>query len=504
MFSDKEIYSFFVFGLIVSEKINRMNLLKKYFNFDLNTQKNHKIMTVAYAVAIIFAFVVSLSNNNDVSASVSRNDISRQLAEEAALTADISEDISESSPVYSDNSISNIRNLFEKVISESVEKIVEQEIIVQKGDSFISILGDLGLGYNESYQLSQVLKKVYNPANLRIGQKIAVTTKINSHKHELLSIENITIEPKIGLRYILTKNEKAQYVALEIKDELMDEINSASGVINGTVSTALRAQGVPAAVVNDFVKIFAYSVDFRREVRKGDRFEIVFENKITPEGKVVKSGDILYAALKLRNNKLELYRFEDANGTVSYYNEKGQAMKKFLHRKPMSYQQARISSPFGKRRHPIHKDIRIHWGVDYAAPKNSLIYAGGDGVVVAAKYNGGYGNYIKIKHNSEYSTAYGHMNKFAKGIKPGVRVKQGQLIGYVGSTGRSTGPHLHYEVIYKGRRVNPLTIKAATGENLKGNNLKKFKKVVADLKQTYTKMFAENEEKDTPTKLSQR
>ena len=260
-----------------------MNLLKKYFNFDLNTQKNHKIMTVAYAVAIIFAFVVSLSNNNDVSASVSRNDISRQLAEEAALTADISEDISESSPVYSDNSISNIRNLFEKVISESVEKIVEQEIIVQKGDSFISILGDLGLGYNESYQLSQVLKKVYNPSNLRIGQKIAVTTKVNSHKHELLSIENITIEPKIGLRYILTKNEKAQYVALEIKDELMDEINSASGVINGTVSTALRAQGVPAAVVNDFVKIFAYSVDFRREVRKGDRFRFEINWKLYPK-----------------------------------------------------------------------------------------------------------------------------------------------------------------------------------------------------------------------------
>ena len=143
-----------------------MNLLKKYFNFDLNTQKNHKIMTVAYAVAIIFAFVVSLSNNNDVSASVSRNDISRQLAEEAALTADISEDISESSPVYSDNSVSNIRNLFEKVISESVEKIVEQEIIVQKGDSFISILGDLGLGYNESYQLSQVETSAWVTTNL--------------------------------------------------------------------------------------------------------------------------------------------------------------------------------------------------------------------------------------------------------------------------------------------------------------------------------------------------
>ena len=180
---------------------------------------------------------------------------------------------------------------------------------------------------------------------------------------------------------------------------------------------------------------------------------------------------------------------------VDYYNEKGQAMKKFLHKKPMAYQQARISSPFGKRRHPIYKDVRIHWGVDYAAPKGSAVYAGGDGVIVAAKYNGGYGKYIKIRHNSEFSTAYGHLNGYAKGIRPGVRVKQGQLIAYVGSTGRSTGPHLHYEVIKNGKRVNPLTIKAATGNNLGGQNLKKFKTMVADLKKSYSTMFAESETK---------
>ena len=170
-------------------------------------------------------------------------------------------------------------------------------------------------------------------------------------------------------------------------------------------------------------------------------------------------------------------------------------MKKFLHKKPMAYQQARISSPFGKRRHPIYKDIRIHWGIDYAAPKGSAVYAGGDGVIVAAKYNGGYGKYIKIRHNSEFSTAYGHLNGYARGIRPGVRVKQGQLIGYVGSTGRSTGPHLHYEVIKNGKRVNPLTIKAATGNNLAGQNLKKFKTMVAEIKKSYSTMFAKSESK---------
>ena len=140
------------------------------------------------------------------------------------------------------------------------------------------------------------------------------------------------------------------------------------------------------------------------------------------------------------------------------------------------------------------KQTRIHWGVDYAAPRGTKIFAGGDGVVQVAKYNGSYGNYIKIRHNSEFSTAYGHMQRFAKGIRPGVSVKQGQVIAYVGSTGRSTGPHLHYEVVQNGRRVNPRTIRASTGENLAGTDLKNFKKLVADLQTSYKSMFAKNKE----------
>lgn len=208
---------------------------------------------------------------------------------------------------------------------------------------------------------------------------------------------------------------------------------------------------------------------------------------------MVKNGNILFASLTLGKNKIDLYRFKDKSGNVDYYDAKGYAMKKTLSRKPMSYQNARISSPFGRRRHPIYKDYRVHWGVDYAAPRNTLVYAAGDGVIQVAKYNGGYGNYIKIRHNSEYSTAYGHMQKFAKGIRPGVRVKQGQVIGYVGSTGRSTGPHLHYEVVKNGKRVNPLTIKAAASENLRGKNLASFKRQVAQIKETHQKMLAARE-----------
>ena len=230
-------------------------------------------------------------------------------------------------------------------------------------------------------------------------------------------------------------------------------------------------------------------------VQTDRKFEIIYENKITPNGETVKSGDILYAALQLRKDKIALYRFKDKNGNVDYYNEKGYAMKKTLDRKPMSFKQARISSPFGRRFHPILRSYRVHWGVDYAAPKGTLVYAAGDGVIQMAKYNGGYGNFIKIRHNSEYSTAYGHMWKFAKGMRPGVRVKQGQVIGYVGSTGRSTGPHLHYEVLQNGKRVNPLKIKAAAGENLSGKKLASFKKNVAALKESHKSMFASADKK---------
>lgn len=466
-----------------------MKLLSKKFNFNLKIKNKHKIVPLVYAFAVTFAFILSLTKNKDVSASVNPYD---QIPV-SELEAGIEKKLDNSPDSYVKDSLENIKSLFELVNYGSSEKVVDKEITVKKGDTFISLFTDLGLTYKEAHDIYETVKKVYNPSLLRVGQKIKLRTKINIQSQTVISVESILIEPNSGIRHILTKNEKQQYIVTTQRDELTDEVNSASGIISGSLSGSMAKHGVPRRLVADFIKIFSYSVDFRRDLRKGDRFEIIYENRIAPDGKVVKTGNILYAALKLRNDKISLYRFSDKYGNVDYYNEKGQAMKKFLHRKPMAYQQARISSPFGKRRHPIYKDVRIHWGVDYAAPRGSAVYAGGDGVVVAAKYNGGYGKYIKIRHNSEYSTAYGHLNGYAKGIKPGVRVKQGQLIAYVGSTGRSTGPHLHYEVIKKGKRVNPVTIKAATGNNLGGQNLKKFKSIVADLKKSYSTMFAEKD-----------
>jgi len=497
--------------------VNQMNLLKKHINIDvkklagyakLNINRfryirlavkrrdRHKVIALGYAAAICVAFVLSLTNNNDVNASITPTDTINYIMLENALDNSIESD--EAPTLYPEKSLDNIKSLYDMVNAK--EKSVERELTVAKGDTFISLLSALGLDYNESHALYVKFKKIYDPAKLRTGQKILINLTEDTQTHALISLDSIVIEPATGQRYILERNDQNEYIAKAEKDELLEEINSASGKIQGSLSVSMRKQGIPGKIIAKFSSIFGQAVDFRRDVRSGDKFEVIYENHITPSGEIIKTGNILYAGLILRKTKLELYRFADKNGNVDYYNEKGLAMKRTLHRKPLAFQKARISSPFGKRRHPILKRTIVHWGVDYAAPSGTAIYAGGDGVVLTAKYNGGYGNYIKIRHNSEYSTAYGHMKGFARGIRPGVRVKQGQVIGYVGSTGRSTGPHLHYEVVQNGRRVNPLKIKAAAGENLSGGNLKKFKQQVAELKQTYKTMFAQN----APAKVAEK
>lgn len=451
---------------------------------------------MGYAVAVTFAFILSLTNNNAVEASVSKSDRAGYLMIENSVV----NNMSNPDTIYPEASVDNIRSLFSMVNTLVSQKDVDKEITVQKGDTLISILNNLGLNREQSNDLFYALKKHYDPRNLKIGQKLAANLSIHSRSGDIIRFNSLTIEPAVGERVVAVLNENDEFEVSAVKDELIEEVNSATGSISGTLSGSMQAHGVPNRIVNNFISIFAYAVDFRHDVRKGDKFEIVYENYLAPNGKVVKSGNVVYAALILRKDKIAMYRFKSRDGNIDYYTEKGQALKKTLDKKPMSYRNARISSPFGKRYHPILRQTKIHWGVDYAAPRGTLVYAGGDGVVQVAKYNGAYGNYVKIRHNSEFSTAYGHMQSIAKGIRPGTRVKQGQVIGYVGSTGRSTGPHLHYEVVQNGRRVNPRTIRASTGENLAGRDLANFKNMVADLQKSYQSKFAQNQSRELAKK----
>lgn len=380
--------------------------------------------------------------------------------------------------------------------AESEPVTVNETIEVAKGDNFIGILQKAGMEYNDALDVCGSLKTAgFDVRALRAGQKLMFVKSVDQPSGEVLSVEKISFEPETALKYVVTRNEDEKYTAEQERLALKEESIAAEGVINTSLAAAMHNAGVPQSVIGSFTNIFSYTVDFRSEIRAGNGFKVLYERKTASDGKVVKNGDILYAELDLGREKIKLYRYKDQNGGVDYYNAEGLVLKRTLDRKPLAFRQARISSRFGWRRHPILKDRRLHSGVDYAAPKGTKIYASGDGVIRKAQYSGGYGNMVIIRHNSEYSTGYGHMNGFAKGIRPGVRVKQGQVIGYVGSTGRSTGPHLHFEVIKNGKKVDPLKVKAATGTNLAGKELARFKvevgKITAQLQKGGSVDYAE-------------
>jgi murein DD-endopeptidase MepM/ murein hydrolase activator NlpD len=237
---------------------------------------------------------------------------------------------------------------------------------------------------------------------------------------------------------------------------------------------------IPASIIIDFANIYGFQVDFQRDIKKRDAFQIMYEIFVNDNGKVIETGNILFANLKLSGEDNSLYFFDEEK-SKGHYDKNGKSVKKALMKTPING--ARLSSPFGMRKHPIDGFNKMHQGTDFAAPKGTPIMASGDGIIKKAGWCGGGGNCVKIKHNSTYQTIYAHMSKFAKNIRSGVRVKQGQVIGYVGSTGKSTGPHLHYEVIVNGKKVNSQKLKLPSGKILKGEDRKIFetKKIKLDV-----------------------
>ena len=444
--------------------------------------KGSTVMLFLYSVVVSFALVLVLNKNFETEEEIKvEEEIAFEIKEEQKEVEAMNVSVAE---VYDEeDALTNNLNPEWEIEVEN-EPIIKTDVVeVKKGDNFIGVLQNVGMEYKDGLEVVDALKGVgYNVKSLQVGQKIEITKSVDGLEEELLSVDKIVLEPKYGQKYVVERNEDEKFVAELIELELKGENKLVEGVINSSVSVAMESAGVPRSVVGNFINIFAYTVDFRSEIKAGNKFKVLFDRKVSPEGKVVKNGDILYAELELgRSNKIQLYRHKAEDGSIDYYDANGLVLKRTLDRKPMEFRSARISSRYGWRKHPILKKRILHSGVDYAAPKGSRIYASGDGVVKRAEWAGGYGKYIVVRHNSEFSTGYAHLNSYARGIKPGVRVKQGQVIGYVGSTGRSTGPHLHFEIIKNGKKIDPLKVKAATGVNLVGKELQRFKKTVADI-----------------------
>ncbi len=338
---------------------------------------------------------------------------------------------------------------------------------IQSGETFDKILNEYNVDKKEIIKIKKSFSKKINLNQLKTKQIIEFTLDKTNNKIVDFTYQTSNLE-KIFLKRNI-QNDTFNETTLSIK--LNKKIIYAENIILQSLYKAALDEKIPANTIIEFARIYGFQVDFQRDIRKQDKFQIMFEVFLNEKNEIVENGEILFANLKLSGQDNSLYYFDDKKNE-GHYDKNGKSVKKALMKTPING--ARLSSPFGMRKHPIDGFNKMHKGTDFAAPMGTPIMASGDGVIKKAGWCGGGGNCVKIKHNSTYQTVYAHMSKFARGIKPGVRVKQGQTIGYVGSTGKSTGPHLHYEVIVNGKKVNSQKLKLPSGKILKGKDRKLF------------------------------
>ena len=338
---------------------------------------------------------------------------------------------------------------------------------IKYGETFDKILKDYSIDKSEINAIKQSLPKKINIDKLNTAQriKIIVDQADNTIKKFIFKISN---KEKI----YLSRNDKSTEFNQEILIIKLDKkIVYKENIILQSLYKAATDLNIPPNTIIEFARIYGFQVDFQRDVKKEDKFQIMYEVFLDKDKKIIETGEIIYANLKLSGQNNSLYFFNE-EGSEGHYDKNGKSIQKALMKTPING--ARLSSAFGMRKHPIDGFNKMHRGTDFAAPKGTPIMASGNGIIKKIGWCGGGGNCIKIKHNSTYETVYAHMLKFARGIKNGVRVKQGQIIGYVGSTGKSTGPHLHYEVIVNGKKVNSQKLKLPSGKILKGKKRKLF------------------------------
>ena len=365
-----------------------------------------------------------------------------------------------------------VNNLFDNL--EPNFKKINHEI--KPGETFDNILKNYGIKQLEITEIKKRLSKKINLNKLDTNQKFyfILDQKNNLLKEFVFKISNTE-------KIHLSKKENTDGFSQKILlTKLKKDIIYKENIILDSLYRSAVNEKIPANIIIEFARIYGFQVDFQRDIKKKDSFQIMYEVFIDDKNKVIETGQILFSNLKLSGENNSLYYF-DKEGSEGHYDKNGKSVKKALMKTPING--ARLSSPFGMRKHPIDGYNKMHRGTDFAAPMGTPIMASGDGVVKKAGWCGGGGNCVVIKHNSTYKTVYAHMSKFAKGIRSGVRVKQAQIIGYVGSTGKSTGPHLHYEVIVNGKKINSQTLKLPSGKVLKNDERKLFetKKIKLDV-----------------------
>ncbi len=359
-----------------------------------------------------------------------------------------------------------IKNPKKENVETSNDELFQKEITINKGDTFYSILKENNLSDKKIYKIINKVSNFFDLKKLRINDKIKFQKDLNENIKKIIvsididSILVINIEKDINI-----EKKKLEKISFEVANEFE--------IFESLYSDGIK-NNLPGDILVKLIKLFSFDLDFQRDIRKNTKVSVSYELNQIKDSNKLEYKDINYALISIDGKDLEYFKFKTSDGYVDYFNRDGKNVKKSLLKTPLDG--ARISSNYGMRKHPISGFNKMHKGVDFAAPTGTPVYAGGNGIIEYVGNNGGYGKYIRIRHNNEYKTAYAHLSKYKNGIAKGVRVNQGDIIGYVGNTGNSTGPHLHYEIIFQNKHINPLKLKLPSGKILSGEELERFKK----------------------------
>jgi len=366
--------------------------------------------------------------------------------------------------------VSDLETFKEFILDQIKSPFVNIDYEIKKGDTIQKILRQYKIHNNEIQTVIKQYKKYANPNQLLVGNKINITIEKNLSTNKNY-VAKFAVPITKSTTIEITKDTENKIVSKKIITKLYKKKILSENIIRKNLYSAALETDINPDTIIEFARIFGFEIDFQRDIRKSDYFKILYEKYFDENGEFIKSGSILYAHMTVNGREISLYKFGN-DKEYSYFDLNGKSVEKALMKTPING--ARLSSSFGMRKHPILGFSKLHTGTDFAASAGTPIMASGTGTISRAKWCGGGGNCIKIKHNSTFETIYAHMKSFAKGMKVGKKVRQGQIIGYVGSTGMSTGPHLHYEVVINGKKVNSQKLKLPSGKILKNNERTQF------------------------------
>ena len=367
------------------------------------------------------------------------------------------------------------------VMSRTMPTPTDKIVTVESGDALGTVMERAGVDAADTTEVVTAMKAHFDPRSLKAGQDI----HMHFEPSEEGGMKFVNMKMKMDtLKTLVVSRGDAGFTSAIEEKEVVRRVKAQGAKIEVSLYGSAAKAGIPQSVVADAIRIYSQNVDFQRDIRQGDALEVMYDAYETEDGDLAKTGDILFAKLTLGGKDIQLFRYAMADGRIDYFTPDGKSSRRTLMTTPIDG--ARMSSGFGMRRHPVLGYSKMHKGVDFAAPTGTPIYASGDGVVEKAGRFSSYGNYVRVRHGNGISTAYAHMSRIK--AKAGARVRQGEIIGYVGTTGRSTGPHLHYEVTVNGKHVNPRSVNLPTGENLTGKELKKFKDSIRGIEQEYASL----------------